>query len=155
MSRTTRYQGAIIRDHHIFLLKQVELASGRSSWLLPGGGMEAGETEEQCVRREMLEETSLAVRVVGLLLDEASRPGAIYERHKTYLCQVLSGEACPGHEPEEAYANAYSFTDVAWLDLRDATSWDQEVVKHSWTYPLLQRIQAALGYTGLEPAGRE
>ena len=151
MSRTTRYQGAIIRDHHIFLLKQVELASGRSTWLLPGGGMEAGETEEQCVRREMLEETSLAVRVVGLLLDEASRPGAIYERHRTYLCHVVSGEAQPGHEPEAAYADAYRFTEVAWVDLRDATTWDEQVVHHPWTYPLLRRIQASLGYAEMDP----
>jgi 8-oxo-dGTP pyrophosphatase MutT (NUDIX family) len=46
-----RYQGAIIRDHHILLLKQIEHASGRSYWQIPGGGIEPDETEEQCVQR--------------------------------------------------------------------------------------------------------
>src|SRR4051812_25705926 len=40
MTPSTRYQGAIIRDHHILLLKQVEHASGRSYWQIPGGGIE-------------------------------------------------------------------------------------------------------------------
>ena len=53
MTRITRYQGAIIQDHHILLIKQSEPASGRSYWLIPGGGIEPDETEEVCVQREM------------------------------------------------------------------------------------------------------
>ena len=55
MTGITRYQGAIIKDHHILLIKQTEHASGRSYWLIPGGGIEPGETEEVCVQREVLE----------------------------------------------------------------------------------------------------
>ena len=47
----TRYQGAIIQDHQILLLKQIEHASGRSYWQIPGGRIELDETEEQCVQR--------------------------------------------------------------------------------------------------------
>ena len=147
MSRSTRYQGAIIRDHHILLLKQVEHASGRSYWQIPGGGIESGETEEQCVQREMLEETGLSVRVDSLLLDEPSTPGAIYQRWRTYRCTILAGEARPGSEPEAAYADAYSFTDIGWFDLRHPTSWDAQVDAGSFVYAFLQRVQAALGYT--------
>jgi uncharacterized protein YdhG (YjbR/CyaY superfamily)/8-oxo-dGTP pyrophosphatase MutT (NUDIX family) len=147
VSRSTRYQGAIIRDHHILLLKQVEHASGRSYWQIPGGGIESGETEEQCVQREMLEETGLAVRVDSLLLDEPSTPGAIYQRWKTYRCAILAGEARPGSELEAAYADAYSFTDIGWFDLRHPTSWDAQIDPGSFVYAFLQRIQVALGYT--------
>src|SRR5262245_55905439 len=48
---STRYQGAIIRDYQVLLLKQVEHASGRSYWQIPGGGIEPDETEEQCLQR--------------------------------------------------------------------------------------------------------
>ena len=51
MAGITRYPGAIIKDHHILLIKQTEHASGRSYWLIPGGGIEPGETEEACVQR--------------------------------------------------------------------------------------------------------
>ena len=61
MTYSTRYQGVIIWDHQILLLKQIEHASGRSYWQIPGGGIEPDETEEQCVQREMREETGLDV----------------------------------------------------------------------------------------------
>ena len=61
MARITRYQGAIIRDHHLLLIKQTEHASGRSYWLLPGGGLEFGETLEQGLVRELQEEAGLTV----------------------------------------------------------------------------------------------
>jgi ADP-ribose pyrophosphatase YjhB (NUDIX family) len=36
-------------------------------WCIPGGGMDAGESVEECCAREMREETGLVVRVVRLL----------------------------------------------------------------------------------------
>ena len=146
MTRITRYQGAIIQDHHILLLKQTEHASGRSYWLIPGGGIEPDETEEICVQREMQEETCLHVQVQYLLLDEPGIPGGTYQRNKTYVCQILDGEARPGSEPEEEYATAYSFVEVGWFDLRHPTTWNEQIVSDPITYPLLQRIQATLGY---------
>lgn len=150
VTRITRYQGAIIRDHHILLIKQTEHANGRSYWLIPGGGIEPEETEEKCVQREMQEETCLHVQVQYLLLDEPSIPGGTYLRHKTYVCHILDGEARPGYEPEVEYATAYSFTEVGWFDLRHPTSWNEQIVSDTITYPLLQRIQSALGYAVAE-----
>ena len=147
MSRIVRYQGAIIQDDHILLLQQRHEASGRSTWLLPGGGIEAGETEEECVQREMLEETCLSVEVLGVLLDEPAGPGAVYQRHKTFLCKAIAGEARPGYEPEAEYSAAYTFTNLGWLDLRSPSTWPEDVASHSWTYPLLQRLRAVLGYS--------
>ena len=146
MTHITRYQGAIIRDHHILLIKQTEQASGRSYWLIPGGRMQPDETEEQCVQREMQEETCLHVYVQYLLLDEPSMPGWSHQREKTYVCHILDGEAQPGYEPEAEYATAYSFTEVGWFDLRHPTSWKEQLVSNPISYGLLQRIQAALGY---------
>jgi hypothetical protein len=51
MAPRTRYQGAIIRDHQVLLFKQIEHASGRSYWQIPGGRIAPVETEGQSVRR--------------------------------------------------------------------------------------------------------
>jgi 8-oxo-dGTP diphosphatase len=140
-----RYQGAIIRDHQVLLLKQIEHASGRSYWQIPGGRIEPDETEEQFVQREMLEETGLSVQVEFLLLDEPSTPGAIYQRWKTYRCSILAGEARPGSEPEANYANAYSFTEVGWFDLRHPATWNARLGADSYIAAWLQRIREVLG----------
>ena len=147
MQRFARYQGAIVRDDHILLIQHAHHEDERSYWLIPGGGIEPGESEQACVAREMLEETNLRVRVERLLLDELAEPGGVYQRRKTYLCAVEAGEASPGYEPEPDAAAAYGITAVAWFDLRSPAVWPDEVLADPITRPLLQRVRAALGYT--------
>jgi len=57
--------GAIIHDHNGRLLLQ-EKSSGEA-WSLPAGGIELGETPQQAVAREVMEETGYAVAVHAIL----------------------------------------------------------------------------------------
>jgi 8-oxo-dGTP diphosphatase len=150
MSRITRFQGAIVCDDHILLIKQHENVSGREYWVIPGGGREAGETEQECIEREMREETHLHVVVKALLLDEPGRSQDAYQRFKTYLCTPLGGKAEPGCEPECEVSQAYAITEVRWFDLRDEATWGADVVADPFTYPVLRKIRAMLGYTAGE-----
>ncbi|MGH2607840.1 MAG: NUDIX hydrolase [Tepidiformaceae bacterium] len=147
LKRFCRYQAAIVRDEddHILLIQHREHASGRAYWVVPGGGIEDGESEEACVCREAMEETNLEVEVVRLLLDEPVIDGRVYERSKTYLCRVVSGEASPGHEPEPEIAANYGIHAVGWYDLMVPESWG-EVYEDRYTGPMLMRIRSALGY---------
>jgi len=70
LKRYTRYQGAIIQNNHILLINHCEHKTGRSYWIFPGGGIESGETEGECVQREMKEETNFNVRILALLFYE-------------------------------------------------------------------------------------
>lgn len=145
-SRHTRYQGAIICDHHILLITHHERRSGRVYWVIPGGGREPPETEEECVVREMLEETHLTVKVERLLrVDPAPRRG-VYQRYKTFLCSVISGVAAPGSEPEPDVAAHYSITNVEWFDLRDPDSWTEDLRTDRITRPQIEMIRETLGY---------
>ena len=145
MPRDIRYQGAIVRDHHLLLIRHRDHGTGRSYWVLPGGGREDGETEEACVAREMSEEVGLAVTVERLLLEETEL-GGVYQRRHTYLCSAPDGEAQPGYEPEAEAAEVYGIAEVRWFDLRDPASWDPLVVADRITHPQVMRIRAALGY---------
>jgi 8-oxo-dGTP pyrophosphatase MutT (NUDIX family) len=151
MKRDIRYQGAIVRDHHLLLIRHQDHDGGRSYWLLPGGGREGTETEEACVAREMSEETGLAVTVERLLMEETEL-GGIYQRRRTYLCSADRGEAKPGYEPEVEASEVYGIVEVRWFDLRDAATWDPLAVADAITYPQMRRIQAALGYAESQAA---
>ena len=147
MNRDIRYTGIIVRDHHMLLIQQRDYEGERSYWVAPGGGREPGETEEECVRREMLEETGLEVQVERLLLDEGQvQDSEAYQRFKTYLCSVGEGLAAPGSEPEFEPGEGYEIVAVRWFDLRDETSWDTTVRAHHQMYPFLRRVRMALGY---------
>ncbi|MFE5860207.1 NUDIX domain-containing protein [Streptomyces virginiae] len=61
----TRVTGIVIEDGQILLLDQD--TDGDRSWSLPGGKVEPGETLEQALKREMLEETGVEVEVGRLL----------------------------------------------------------------------------------------
>ena len=146
MSRLIRYQGAIIQEDQILLIMHREHSTGRAYWVIPGGGRELDETEEACVQREMLEETSLDIVVERLLLDEPGVPNGIYKRLKTYLCKAVKGNAKPGYEPEIEAAQIYAIVEVRWFDLKDPSSWDAKMRDDPFTFPLVQRIRTVLGY---------
>ena len=144
--RETRYQGAIIKDHNILLIRHTEHASGRSYWVIPGGGREVGETEMDCVMREMREETNLVVTVERLLVETAIPNDPFNKTRKTYLCTIVSGQAAPGFEPEADATALYAITAVAWFDLRSQESWESSIFDNHIAYPILQEIRHALGY---------
>jgi 8-oxo-dGTP diphosphatase len=152
LNRNTRYQGAIVQNHHILLIRQRILPTGRPVWLFPGGGLELGETEEECVKREMKEETNLDVRVVSLLLDEPPQPkeSTTYASIRTFLCEPLSEDAKPGNEPgtppEVEEAGLIDIVEVRWFDLRDESTWDLALVNDPIIYLPLQRLRRKLGY---------
>jgi 8-oxo-dGTP diphosphatase len=147
MIRLIRYQGAIIRDHKILLIKHREHASGREYWVIPGEGREQNETEEACVIREMREETRLDVKIERLLLDEVDIPQSVYKRQKTYLCTIVAGEDQPGYELESEAAQQYAISEVHWFDLKDPIGLEAELGKEAFTFPLVQRIRLTLGYS--------
>jgi 8-oxo-dGTP pyrophosphatase MutT (NUDIX family) len=148
IKRNARYQGAIVQNDNILLIRHLEHRTGRTYWLLPGGGRDGEETEEDCVRREMKEETGLVVRVDRLLLsDKPESSYGFYNLYKTYLCSPLTQDPSPGYEPEPEASASYAIVEVKWFDLRNANNWGEMVLNDMITYPLLKWIQEALGYS--------
>lgn len=134
MDRTVRYQAAIIHEGSILLVKQ-RLESGYEWWNVPGGGIEAGETEEQCIVREVKEETNLDVKVERLLIDGPSHRHSPYRYFKTFLCTPIGSAA----RPDEAES-----IDVKWFDLDDEAGLSMEFLNNETSFVMLQRIREAL-----------
>src|SRR5258708_20577520 len=93
--------GAVIKDAagRLLLIKRGH-EPGAGLWTIPGGRIEPGETDQQAVAREILEETGLRV-ACGRLLGEAELPGpggAVIDV-RDYLAVVTGG-----HLPPQAHA---------------------------------------------------
>lgn len=86
---------AIIKNNYILMTKHVY--PDGSFWTLPGGGLEAGETFEEAVVREVKEEVNLDVEVVGYLFTGQYSRG---EERCFLVRQLNDKKASLGHDPE-------------------------------------------------------
>ena len=93
-----RITGILVEDDNILLLDQDVTASRH--WSLPGGALEPGETIEQCLIREMKEETGLDVAVGDLLYICDRIHGGNHVVHLTFLMTRKGGLLKRGYEPE-------------------------------------------------------
>ena len=89
----------IIRQENKVLLVRHK-KNGRKYWLLPGGGLEYGETIEEAAIREMKEETNLDVQVGDLLFVCESIPpdGHRQVLNLYYSAEITGGKMRLGNE---------------------------------------------------------
>jgi ADP-ribose pyrophosphatase YjhB (NUDIX family) len=109
--------GALVHDDDgrlLVVLRGREPGAGR--WSVPGGRVEPGETDEQAVRREVLEETGLHV-TVGMRVGTVQRPapdGTVYDI-RDYACALaVPTSPVPGDDAD----------DVRWADRAELRSLD-------------------------------
>lgn len=75
-----RVAGILLKNDKILLVRHEK--NGKSYWLLPGGGIEFGESAEEALIREFQEEVGLAIKIGKLVLVHDSIPP---NRHRQVL----------------------------------------------------------------------
>ena len=125
--------GAIVcRDDTVLLVRRGK-APGKGNWSLPGGAQELGETVFEAARREVLEETSVTVDVLGLVdvVDSIHADSAGRIQYHYTLVDVVAewrtGEARPLDD-----AAAVAWVEQDHLDEHDLWSETLRVIHLAW-----------------------
>lgn len=111
-----RVCAAIIKDNNILMVFHQH--DNRSYWTLPGGGVDHGETPEQAVIREVLEETGLHSTISKFLFDEPFNNDIC----RCFLMSIdESQKEKLGYDPEEAHLDIENrmLKNISWHSLEN------------------------------------
>ena len=111
----------LVRDAEGRVLLLRHTYRGNRPWGLPGGGLRPGESLEECLEREVLEETGMRVEVTAMLSGAAH-----YDRRLVdmiFSCRPLPGESLDTFKPNAEVAEAAFFHPT---DLPQGISWGQQ-----------------------------
>ena len=90
---------AVDKENNLYLVKQYRAAFDRILLEIPAGKLDPGETPEECVIRELEEETGLTAEKFTLLSSIAVSPGFCTEVIHIYLAEGLKeGKANPDED---------------------------------------------------------
>jgi ADP-ribose pyrophosphatase YjhB (NUDIX family) len=101
---------------------------GRGRWSVPGGRVQAGETDHDAVVREVAEETGLAVQVTRLAgaVQRCAPGGAVFDIHD-YVCLATGGTLRAGDDADDArWCDAETLAHLPIVDglVEALTEWD-------------------------------
>ena len=118
--RRPRVRVAAIIRHGATILLARHVKNGVSYWLLPGGGVEFGESLEEALIRELREEASVAIRVGALaFVNDTIAPDG--ERHIVNLAfhaEITGGEVLVGPDDRLVEVRFVPIEEVNAMPLR-------------------------------------
>lgn len=103
-----------MRHGRVLAARRVQPSDVAGGWELPGGKVDAEETPEGAVVREIREELGCEIEIVGSLEGRASiKPGYTMT---VKLARLSSGEPVPHEHDAVRWLGPEELDDVAWLD---------------------------------------
>lgn len=119
-----RVRAIIITNGKLLTIKRVK--PDITYWVIPGGAVEAGETNERALIREVKEELGLDIEPQKIILTvDSKKPEIIGQKEFFYLCNITGGVIGTGNGPEYAKDTKYiGRYNMEWLDINNLDHYD-------------------------------
>ena len=145
MERIVRCQAVILKENSVLVLRQYNHLRKNEYLMLPGGSLEAGETQEECIRREIREEVNLEVELKDILFDGPGIESCDYKRYVTFLCiPLVNSIEMIGYETD----SNRQILDLVWCSLLTGTEWNIYLLEPHF-YPTMKQIKERLTNLGV------
>jgi 8-oxo-dGTP diphosphatase len=105
---------AIVREGRVLAARRTRPAAAAGRWEFPGGKVEAGESPEEALVREVTEELGVLIAVTGWLAGAAPIGPALVLT--VALAALVAGQPEPTEHDEVRWLSAAELGDVDWLE---------------------------------------
>lgn len=129
-----RVCGLLVEDDSILLAQIHSPVTESLVWIPPGGGLQFGETMEECLKREFHEETNLQIEVRNLIHINELVADPFHAVEFYFEVKKQSGEIKLGSDPEMP-AEKQLLRDLKWFPIDQLP--DSELAPQS----LLEKLQ--------------
>ena len=115
MLKTIRVAAAVIRSEDKIFAAARGYGEFKGGWEFPGGKIESGETPQEALKREIMEELETEISV-GELIDtiEYDYP-EFHLSMDCFWCEILSGNLVLKEAEDDRWLAADELDSVAWL----------------------------------------
>lgn len=113
--KTLQVVAAVIRDGDRILATQRGYGEQKDGWEFPGGKIEAGETPQQALVREIREELDTGITVGRLLADIEYDYPVFHLSMRCFWAEILGGAPVLKEHEAAKWLRAEELDSVAWL----------------------------------------
>ena len=115
MLKRIKVVGAVlVHDGRVFAAKRGPGKSMAGYWEFPGGKVEADETPEEALARELREELKIDVTVGEFIVTATYEAGTAVIELSTYLCTIIEGVPVLTEHEEFRWLPVSELSDVEW-----------------------------------------
>lgn len=104
----------LVHDGRVFAAKRGPGKSMAGYWEFPGGKVEADETPEEALARELREELKIDVTVGEFIVTATHEAGTAVIELSTYLCTIIEGVPVLTEHEEFRWLPVSELSDVEW-----------------------------------------
>lgn len=130
MEKRVSSRAIIIDDGKLLVMfrrKKKKDGTVKEYYVIPGGGLEEGETLEENVVRELKEEFNVDIEIIKFLMKEEYEDTIA----NYFLCKIVSGKPKLGGEELDRMTDD-NYYEVRYIDIKDIDNYDvnaKEIIK--------------------------